>query len=764
MNARPRVIHVGPCRSAKGGVASAIQVIASSGLSQSYDLVFWTTLPSLGRLRRLTACLRTLRVAARLQGVRERALVHVHVSAGGSFLRKAVVIVAARLAGHAVIAHVHSGRFMTFALRGHLRRRLVRRTLGQADGIIALSEQSRHDLAALAPPHKIAVVPNAVAVPQMGTERGRRIVFLGLLCVKKGVDDLLEAVRLLQGDEAASGWEVVLAGDGDVRRVRERSAAVVGGPAVRVTGWLERAEVEGLLASSSIFVLPSYEEGLPMSLLEAMAAGLAVVATPVGGVPEVIEDGMNGVIVEPGDVESLANALRGLIQNEPLRRRLGDRARAAAQEARGEEALSRALCDLYGGLGFMPAGAECGDRVKETTSRGGQWKAFEMSVGLGERLAGYDPYDALCARRIPRVLLARALSRQLVVQVRKRLPWDLSLPLGIPGLPMAKSAGCLLTVAARDLTSGGGTAEDVDGYGNLLLSDDRLARCPRGAWGYEFDVQTRWGFYPSGSPNLVATFFVARGFGEAGVACGREEWSRELTASARYLVEAHASERGHLTYTPDNSRLIHNANLLGAGLLAVASRTGRDSWLAESALRSARISIAAQRPDGSWPYGEGPDLGWSDNFHTAYNLDGLLLTWLATADAGTLASLELGIRHWTRDFFGPDGEPKYCPRKVYPYDIHSAGTAVDVAARLATWGFDTGALAERVAAWTERNLIDRASGKTYYQKHRLFTDKRHFVRWGDAHWALGRSSLALLRSGRRSPLEEAAAQASGVAA
>jgi hypothetical protein len=143
-------------------------------------------------------------------------------------------------------------------------------------------------------------------------------------------------------------------------------------------------------------------------------------------------------------------------------------------------------------------------------------------------------------------------------------------------------------------------------------------------------------------------------------------------------------------------------------------------------------------------------------------LDGLLLVWLATGDAEVKSSLDRGVEHWKRDFFGPNCEPRYYAARPYPYDIHSAGTAVDVAARLASWGWDTGDLAERVADWTERNLIDPSTGLTHYQKHRLWTDKRHFVRWGDAHWALGCSSLALLRAGARDPLEAVVAQVSGV--
>jgi hypothetical protein len=166
-------------------------------------------------------------------------------------------------------------------------------------------------------------------------------------------------------------------------------------------------------------------------------------------------------------------------------------------------------------------------------------------------------------------------------------------------------------------------------------------------------------------------------------------------------------------------------------------------------------SRAAQRPDGSWPYGEGQGLGWSDNFHTAYNLDGLLLLWLSTGDAEVREALAKGIDHWVRDFFGPSGEPKYYPHKALPYDIHSAATAIDVAARLATWGFPTGTLARQVEQWARSNLIDARTGRTYFQKHRFYVDRRNFVRWGEAHWALAESSLALLDAERRSPLESA---------
>ena len=372
-------------------------------------------------------------------------------------------------------------------------------------------------------------------------------------------------------------------------------------------------------------------------------------------------------------------------------------------------------------------------------------------------LVGIDPFDALRGSRIPAWVLRHARARQVAIQLRKRCPLDLSRALGISPFPMAKALGAHLTAECRsDAAPDAAAGSLVD----ALLHRDDIARLEEGAWGYEFDVQTRWAYYPVGSPNLIATVFVARGLGTAGVVRNDPSLRSQLTASASFLSDRmlEPAERPYFRYTLDSARLVHNANLLGAGLVAMAGTLCGDVSLVDASLACAQTTIAAQLENGSWPYGEGASLGWTDNFHTAYNLDGLLQVWLATGDATVRASLERGVAHWARDFFGGDGEPKYYPDHPYPYDIHSAGTAADVAARLATWGLQTGALAERVADWTRRNLIDPLTGATYYQKGRFATDKRHFTRWGDAHWALGTSSLGLLHAGRRDPLEAAVAE------
>lgn len=390
-------------------------------------------------------------------------------------------------------------------------------------------------------------------------------------------------------------------------------------------------------------------------------------------------------------------------------------------------------------------------------------EAVALALSAAET-PGFDPYDGLSGTRVPAWVRSRR-SRQVVVQLRKRVPVLVDGVFGITPRRFAKADGAFLSAASRCVhaQSGaldGGAVSDI--ARRRLISKD--ARMADGAWGYEFDVQTRWAFYPAGSPNLIATVFVARGLGTAGIALDDVALVGEMAKSAEFLRSQllGESEPSYFRYTLTSDRLVHNANLLGAGLCGMAGALGGQDDLVGISTACAMTSVGAQRADGSWLYGEGASLGWADNFHTAYNLDGLLQIWLATGDSAVRASLDRGVEHWVRDFFGPAGEPKYYPNNAYPYDIHSAGTAVDVAARLATWGWHTAGLAERVAAWTKMNLVDSSTGRVYYQKHRLWTDKRYFVRWGAAHWALGQSSLALLREGRRDPLEEAVTSKSGV--
>jgi glycosyltransferase involved in cell wall biosynthesis len=147
-----------------------------------------------------------------------------------------------------------------------------------------------------------------------------------------------------------------LAGEGDADALARRARELGIAERVLVRGWCAPEERARMLARATLFVLPSHVEGLPMSLLEAMAAGCAVVATRVGGIPDVVQDGANGMLVGARDPGGLAEAIARLLADPALAAKLGHAARATVARGHSPEAALRKLGEIYSDLGVMPAG------------------------------------------------------------------------------------------------------------------------------------------------------------------------------------------------------------------------------------------------------------------------------------------------------------------------------------------------------------------------------------------------------------------------
>jgi glycosyltransferase involved in cell wall biosynthesis len=225
-------------------------------------------------------------------------------------------VLAVPLAFRPVVLTLHgsgsAGRFEDLQLMSR-RPRLARMLLRRARVVIAVSEQLA-DAARRVGARDVRWIPNGVEIPtEVGDEaEPPEVLFVGRLAPEKGIQELAEATR---------GLNLVVAGDGPLRSLLPGAL-----------GFVPHEEVERLLARAAVFVLPSHREGLPTALLEAMAHGCAVVATPVGGIPSLVEDGRTGLLVPPGDAGALRAAVERLLADRALRRRLGDAARARVME------------------------------------------------------------------------------------------------------------------------------------------------------------------------------------------------------------------------------------------------------------------------------------------------------------------------------------------------------------------------------------------------------------------------------------------------
>jgi glycosyltransferase involved in cell wall biosynthesis len=288
-----------------------------------------------GRWRKLLTFLRAL-VLVQTQLRRGVDVVHIHFASGASSRRKMVIARLAVLHGVPVILHGHGGGYRRYWARiSAVERSLIQQMLRHAQRIVVLGADWRDFYASIgAPRERIEVLPNAVALPQRLPDRppgGRvRLVHLASLSRDKGSFDLLEALSRLPPRVKAQ-VHVVAAGTGAVDELRAAALRLGLQEILEVRNWIEADERDRLLASSEVFVLPSYYEGLPMSLLEAMAWGLAPICTPIGSIPEYIEEGVNGLLVRPGAIEELAEKIERLVLDADLRVQLGRRARATVE-------------------------------------------------------------------------------------------------------------------------------------------------------------------------------------------------------------------------------------------------------------------------------------------------------------------------------------------------------------------------------------------------------------------------------------------------
>jgi glycosyltransferase involved in cell wall biosynthesis len=259
-------------------------------------------------------------------------LLHIHLSVRGSSYRKAILGSFARAFGIPYVIHLHGEGFDHFwASASNTVARAVERLLNGSNAIIVLGNFWGQVITGRLPnvAHKIRILPNATPRPRYPQQPGAsdvvRISFLGKLGARKGTPQLVQALAHLRN---RPDWIATLAGDGDVLMTRNQLQLLGISDRVQVPGWLNEGATEALLCQTDILVLPSFSENLPMVIVEAFAHGIAVIATPVGAIPEVVTDGRNGVLVPVGDIGTLATALQRLIEDPELRFRLGQTAQA----------------------------------------------------------------------------------------------------------------------------------------------------------------------------------------------------------------------------------------------------------------------------------------------------------------------------------------------------------------------------------------------------------------------------------------------------
>ena len=335
---------------APGGMTTFVRMMGETRLWTDWAVEYVETHRLGSAADRLWAFARGLARFVRLLVVRRPALVHLHSGKMGSFARKSVLLWLAKAARVPVVLHVHAGMFRVFYDRmPRVGRWYIRRSLAAADTVVALGGAWSDRLREIQPSARLISVPNGIPIVGTGARAGDgdpvHVVYLGRMHPDKGTYVLLEAWARLVADSPHA--RLTLAGNDEIERTRAEVARLGLQESVTVREWLSPAEVRELLGTAHVLTLPSRNEGQPMSVLEAMARGMCVVATAVGGIPDLVEDGTSALLVPPDDVDALTKALWTAVSDADTRHRLGDAALARARAAFDVEVVRRRFDDLY---------------------------------------------------------------------------------------------------------------------------------------------------------------------------------------------------------------------------------------------------------------------------------------------------------------------------------------------------------------------------------------------------------------------------------
>lgn len=278
-------------------------------------------------------------------------IVHLHSAADGSFKMNSRFLRMSKFFGKKVVFHIHASRFKDFwNEKDENHRKYIIRILNAADKVLVLSNSWKAWFAdAGVCSCKIRVLNNITPHPcgdKIRNDKVMNVLFLGLIGERKGIFDVLEALHRHKSD-LEDKIHLYIGGNGDTKKLEKMIAEYSLNGFVEFCGFVHGEKKNELLRKADVFLLPSKNEGLPISILEAMSYGCAIISTPVGGIPEIVTD--NGILVKPSDVNGIAESLKILAESEDMVSEMGQKSLLTVKDFYPEKVISD-LNDIYAGL------------------------------------------------------------------------------------------------------------------------------------------------------------------------------------------------------------------------------------------------------------------------------------------------------------------------------------------------------------------------------------------------------------------------------
>lgn len=367
----------------------------------------------------------------------------------------------------------------------------------------------------------------------------------------------------------------------------------------------------------------------------------------------------------------------------------------------------------------------------------------------GNNYRGYDTFDGLNAKFVRPLTMENKFLRTVLLQGIRRFPLNLRPLLGVKKEHSTKGMGFLAQGFMRlhRATNDQAWAEKAERALKWLI-ENQSAGYSGACWGNHFDYQSRTFYLPKGMPTVVWTSLIGQAFLDAYDHFHKERYLQVAVSACEHILRdlkttAHG-ESVCISYIPVQISEVHNANALGASLLARTYSYTRNESYRELASKALEYTAQHQKADGSWYYGENLNLHWVDNFHTAYVLDCFKHYGESTDDHRFEENLKRGFDYWKGTFFLSDGTPRYYNNKTLPIDIQCASQAIDTLVYFADRDPECLSLAIKVARWTIANMQDHA-GFFYYRRYSPWiVNKTPTLHWGQATTFCALAGLYLL--------------------
>jgi hypothetical protein len=346
--------------------------------------------------------------------------------------------------------------------------------------------------------------------------------------------------------------------------------------------------------------------------------------------------------------------------------------------------------------------------------------------------SGYDPYDGLRSRIINHIPLRSKYLKIAWIQFFKLMPINLRSIFLIDKGINPKGMGLFLSSYTNlyRITKDKIWLNKAE-YICKWLIENRSKNYSNYCWGYNFDWQNRAFYLPKFTPTIVNTSFIGHSILDLYKITKDKKLLEIVKSSCEFIVKDlnRFETDSHLcfSYTPIDYTRVHNASILGAGLLARFSKITLNDNYDEIINKCSNYLIYHQKDDGGWVYAQTNFQGWVDSFHTGFNLFSLKFVNKKLNDDEVRKSIKLGTKFYEENFFLNDGAPKYYNNKTFPLDIHSSAMGLvyfsDINLKLAT----------KIYEWMVNNMLDN-DGYFYFRKNKFFKNKISYMRWVQA-WA-----------------------------